>query len=83
MDGDTIDSESAHVAMTLELLGKAFNNQGMVDVYSQSYRTDQVLHVVSFLTAEVDGIENQEASKQKRADYTSRMANLKQILNYE
>lgn len=83
LDGDTIDSESAHVAITLELLGKALNKQGMVDVYSQSYRTDHVLHVVSFLTAEVDGIENQESSKQKRVDYTSRMTILKKILNYE
>jgi len=83
LDGDTVDSESANVAMTLEVMGKALVNQGYIDVYSPSYRTDQVLHTVSFLMEEVNAIENQEASYQKRADYTSRIAILKKILNYE
>lgn len=83
LDGDTIDSESANVAITLEAQGKALNNQGLVDVYSPDYRTDQVLHTVSFLVEEMNSIENQESSYQKRADFTTRLAIIKKILNYE
>lgn len=83
LDGDTIDSESANVAITLEAQGKALVNQGLVDVYSSDYRTDQVLHTVSFLVEEMNSIENQEASYQKRADYTTRLSIIKKILKYE
>jgi hypothetical protein len=83
LDGDTIDSESANVGITLEAQGKVLNNQGYIDVYSSDYRTDKVLHVAAMLAWEMNAIENQEASYQKRVDFTTRLEILKNMLNYE
>lgn len=83
LDGDTIDSESAYVGITLEAQGKALNNQGYIDVYSPDYRTDKVLFVAAMLVWEMNTIENQDASYQKRADFVTRWDTLKKILNYE
>ena len=83
LDGDTIDSESAYVGITLEAQGKVLSNQGFIDVYSPDFYADDVLYITSMLVWEMDAIENQEASYQKRVDYTHRLNTLKSILNYE
>lgn len=83
LDGDTIDSESAYVGITLEAQGKVLSNQGFIDVYSPDFHADDVLYITSMLAWEMDAIENQEASYQKRVDYTHRLNTLKSILNYE
>ena len=76
-------SSSAGIGITLEASGKVYNKQGFIDVYSHDFRIDRVLHTAHMLLAEMNGIENQESSLQKRADFTTRLATLKQILNYE
>lgn len=83
LDGDTIDSESAFVGITLEAQGKVLVNQGFIDVYSPDFHADDVLYITSMLAWEMDAIENQEASYQKRVDFTHRLNTLKDILNYE
>jgi hypothetical protein len=82
LDGDTLDSDSAGVSITLEAAGKVYANQGKVDVYSPDYRTDKVLHVIHFLYQEMNSIEDLDPSDQKRVDFTTRLALLQQILNY-
>ena len=83
LDGDTIGSESAYVGITLVAQGKVLSNQGFIDVYSPDFYADDVLYITSMLVWEMDAIENQEASYQKRVDYTHRLNTLKSILNYE
>lgn len=82
LDGDTIDSDSAGVAITSEAAGKVYVYQGKIDPYSPAYRIDKVLHTVHMLYQEMNGIEDLDPTYQKRADFTTRLASLKQILNY-
>lgn len=83
LDGDTIDSESAYVGITLAAQGQVLTNQGFIDVYSPDYRTAKVFMTTAMLVWEMNAIENQEASDQKRVDFTTRENRLKSILNYE
>jgi hypothetical protein len=83
LDGDTIDSEPAYVAITLEAQGEVLNNQGFIDVYSPDYRTDKALITAAMLAWEMNAIEVQDASDQKRADFTTREDTLQKMLNYE
>lgn len=83
LDGDTLDSESAGVSITLEAAGKVYSYQGKIDVYSPDYRVDKILHNVHMLYQEMNGIENLDPSDQKRIDFTTRLSSLKKILNYE
>ena len=83
LDGDVMDSESAGVSITLEAAGKVYSYQGKIDVYSPNYRVDKVLHNVHMLYQEMNGIEDLDPSDQKRVDFTTRLATLKKILNYE
>lgn len=81
--GDTIDSESAYVGITLAAQGEVLSNQGFIDVYSPDFRTAKVFMTTAMLVWEMNTIENQEASYQKRVDFTTRENRLKEILNYE
>ena len=76
-------SDIAGVAITLEALYQVFNNQGEIDVYSPDFSVDRALVTSFMLVYEMDNIEKQDSSKQKRADFTTRWDTLKQILNYE
>jgi len=82
LEGDTLDSDSAGVAITLEAAGKVYSKQGFVDVYSPDYTIDKVLHSAHLLYQEMNSIEDVTPSLQKRVDFTTRWGDLKQILNY-
>lgn len=82
LDGAVFDSEFAGVGITLEAKGETYNKQGFVNVYSPDYRIDQVLHTAHMLVLEMDNIENEDYSLQKRKDFTTRLSTLKQILSY-
>lgn len=81
--GIAFTSFSAGVAITLEAKGETYNKQGFVDIYSPDYRIDEVLHTAHMLVQEMDNLETQDYSLQKRVDFTTRLASLKQILSYE
>lgn len=81
-DSNAYISDSAGVAITLEAKGKVYNKQIFVDVYSPDYRVDRVLHTAHMIVQQMDAIENQETSSQKRIDFTTRLATLKKMLNY-
>ena len=83
LDGDTVDSDLAGIGITLEAKGETYNKQGFVDVYDPDFRIDQVLHTAHMLVQEMDNIENQDSTLQKRIDFTTRLATLKKILSYE
>ena len=83
LDGAVLDSEQAGVGLTLEAKGETYNKQGFVDVYSPDYKISQVLHTAHMLVQEMDNIETQDYSLQKRVDFTTRLATLKKILSYE
>ena len=78
----SLTSYSAGVGITLEACGKVYNKQGFVDVYAHDFKIDRVLHTAHMLLAEMNGIENQEPTLQKRVDFTTRHDTLKTILNY-
>lgn len=82
-DSDTYVSGLAGVGITLEAKGETYNKQGFTNVYASDYRRDDALHTAHMLVLEMDNLENQDYSLQKRVDYTTRLANLKQILSYE
>lgn len=82
-DSGTYLSNKAGIGYTLEAKGKSYSKQGFVDVYAPDFRIDRVLHTVHMLVAEMDAIEDQEPSLQKRIDFTSRLAILKQMLRYD
>ena len=81
-DSGSYVSDSAGVAITLEAKGKAYNKQIFVDVYSPDYKVDRVLHTAHMIVQQMDAIEVQETALQKRIDFTTRLATLKQMLNY-
>lgn len=81
-DSGANTSTLAGVGVTLEATGRVYSNQGLVDVYSPNFRIDRVLHSTHILLAEMNAIENIESSEQKRADYTTRLDTIRQILNY-
>lgn len=83
LDGDTIDSDSAGVGITLEASAKVYSKQGAIDVYSADYRIPNVLHGVHMLLQEMNTIETLDPTFQKRVDFTTRWALLKEILRYE
>ena len=76
-------SNKAGVAITLKAAGKVYTKQGFIDVYSPEFRVDRALMAAHMLYQEMNMIENLDASLQKRIDFTSRLATLKQILKYE
>ena len=82
-DSDSYLSNKAGVSITLEAAGKVYNKQGFIDPYAPDFRIDRVLHTAHMLYQEMNLIEEQEYSLQKRVDFTSRLALLKQILQYE
>jgi len=75
-------SDRAGVALTLEAIYQTLSNQGEIDVYDPDFRVDRVLITAFMLLYEMDHIELIDSSLQKRADYTTRLSTLKQILNY-
>jgi len=75
-------SAAAGVGITLEATSEVYSNQGSVNVYSPDYRVDSVLMTAKMLLDEMNAIENMEVSLQKRADYTTRLGLLKDILKY-
>lgn len=81
-DTATIVSYPAGVAITLEAMFQTYSKQGQVDVYSPNYRTDAALMTAHMLLGEMNNIEEQDYLYQKRADFTTRLAVLKKILNY-
>lgn len=83
LDGDTIDSDAAGVGITLEAQSKVYSKQGAVDVYSAEYRIPNVLHGVHMIVSEMNAIEHLDPALQKRVDFTTRWALLKEILGYE
>ena len=82
-DSASIISYPAGVAMTLTAMYNVFSKQGFVDVYSPDFRLDRVLMSAFMLFEEMNNIEEQEYSLQKRTDFTVRESILKKILNYE
>lgn len=81
-DSDDFISGLAGVGITLEAKGETYNKQGFVNVYDPDYRIPQVLHTAHMLVQEMDNIENEDYSLQKRVDFTTRLATLQKILNY-
>jgi len=81
-DSDSYLSNKAGVAITTEAAGQVYNHQGFVNVYAPDYRIDRVLHSAHMLYQEMNLIEEQDASLQKRVDFTYRLALLKEILQY-
>ena len=81
-DSDAYLSNKAGLAITTKAAGKVYSNQGFVDVYAPDFRIDRVLHTAHMLWQEMNLIEEQEVSLQKRADFTTRLSLLKEILNY-
>lgn len=75
-------SENAGVAITLEAMGKTLIQQGEIDVYSPDFRVSQVLLTSFMLVYEMDNIELQDSSLQKRVDFTTRKDTLQKMLNY-
>ena len=84
LNADTGDfiSGLAGVGITLEAKGETYNKQGFVNVYDPDYRIPQVLHTAHMLVLEMDNIENEDYSLQKRVDFTTRLATLQKILSY-
>lgn len=82
-NSDAYLSNKAGIGYTLTAKGKVYSKQGFVDVYAPDFRIDRVLHTAHMLVAEMDAIEDQDPTLQKRVDYTSRLALLKQILQYD
>jgi len=82
LDVDGTASDPAGVGITLEATAEVFSNQGSVNVYSQDYRIDNVLMTAFMLLNEMNAIEDMDVSLQKRVDFTTRQALLKEILNY-
>jgi hypothetical protein len=76
-------SENAGVAITMTAIYQALSKQGFIDVYSPDFRVDQVLLTSFMLVYEMDNLELQDSSLQKRADFTTREDTLKKILTYE
>jgi len=81
-NADAYVAEDAGVAITLDALYRALSNQGFIDVYSPDFRTDSVLISAFMLVYEMDNLELQDSSLQKRADFATRHDTLKNILNY-
>lgn len=82
LTGSGFTSDPAGVAITLEATGKTLSQQGFIDVYGSDFRVDSVLITAFMLLQEMNLIEEQDASLQKRADFTTRLDTLKKILNY-
>ncbi|ANS04927.1 hypothetical protein [uncultured Mediterranean phage] len=84
LDGDTATyvSDSAGVAITLEAMYEVLRRSGYVDVYSPDYRKDRVLLTGFTMLYMMDNIEEQDPSKQKRVDYTTRQDSLQKMFNY-
>ena len=76
------NSNMAGVGITLEATGKVYSKQGLVDVYSPDFRVDSVLNASHMMLQEMNAIESQDYSLQKRVDFTTRLEHLKTILNY-
>lgn len=76
-------SNKAGVSITLEAMGKVYGAQGFVDPYAPDFRVDRVLHTAHMLLMEMNSIEDMDPTLQKRVDFTSRLALLKQILQYD
>lgn len=76
-------SSLAGVAITTEAEGKVYNKQVKVNVYDPDNRLEEKLHTCHILFQSMNAIENQDSSLQKRVDFTTRLATLKKILNYE
>lgn len=81
-DSDTYLSNKAGLAITTEAAGKVYAKQGFVDVYAPDFRIDRALHTAHMLYQEMNLIEELEVSLQKRADFTTRLSLLKEILQY-
>jgi len=79
---ENLNSNKAGLAITLEAQSEVFSNQGSISVYSPDYRLDNVLITAFMLLTEMNTIENMDVSLQKRVDFTTRQALLKDILNY-
>lgn len=79
---ENFTSNKAGVGITLEATGKVYNKQGLVDVYSPQYRVDNALNSAHMMLQEMNSIESQDYSLQKRIDFTTRLARIQQILNY-
>lgn len=75
-------SNVAGIGITLEATGKVYGKQGYVDIHSPDYRIDRVLAVAHMMLQEMNIIETQDPSLQKRVDFTKRLEHLKVILNY-
>lgn len=84
LEADTASfvSDSAGIGITLEALYEALKHTGKIDVYSPDFRVDRVLLTSFMLAFEMDNLEIQDASKQKRADFISRQLTLQKILSY-
>lgn len=82
VDMNSFQSYPAGVSITLEATSEVFSNQGSISVYSPDYRLDNVLLTAFMLLHEMNMIEEMDSSKQKRADFTTRQALLKDILKY-
>jgi hypothetical protein len=81
-DSGSYLSNKAGLAITLEAAGRVYSKQGFVDVYAPDFRIDRVLHTVHMLFQEMNLIEELDTSLQKRADFTTRLSLLKEILQY-
>lgn len=81
-NGGVLSAEVAGIGITLEATGKVYNKQGLVDVYSPQYRVDNALISAHMMLQEMNAIENQDSSYQKRIDFITRLSHIKKILNY-
>lgn len=79
---ENFTSNVAGVGITLEATGKVYSKQGYVDIYSPDYRVDRILMVAHMMLQEMNTIETQDYSLQKRVDFTTRLDHLKEILDY-
>lgn len=75
-------SDDASVGITRTALFQVLSQQGFIDVYSPDFRVDRVLITSFMLAYEMDNLEEQDSSLQKRADFTTRDETLQKILNY-
>lgn len=80
--GDNFGSNFVGIGITLEAKAKVYGKQGFTAVYSPDFRTDKVRHVAHMLVQEMNEIENQDYTLQKRVDFTTRYAHLREILNF-
>lgn len=81
-DSGSYVSNKAGVGITLEASAKVYSKQLFTSVYSQDFRVDKALHVAHMLLEQMNAIEWQDYSLQKRIDFIIRLAHLKEILDY-